>query len=121
MNYHEIKAQVKGLKDYEIQFLVFELLKEKDLSFTKLTEAYVESLKDESNKKNVLMTGLVYPLSYFFQRVKEKNVHDKNMKCKAAYNLLKGGFLSGAAVEKDFREYLKKNPWEEDEYGFPKT
>ncbi len=117
-NITEILPLLKSLKSWELEYIIFNLLVDKKLDYVKLGELYVESLKVEKDKKNLLISKMGMWLSWYWQTPKKIPLF---VKTAAAFILIKSGCMGGSALEKELQEHMKKNKYDEDEHGFPIT
>jgi len=114
----EILKQVKKLSQREQNYLVYQLLVEDKISFTKLSELYVESLKKKEDKAWRRTVGFATGTSLIWKGLKKTTRQDKFIKCKLAYHLISSGLYFETEFEEKLKQYLIDNPYEEDEHGF---
>ena len=118
MNKIDIIKEIKKLSNLERYYLILDLLNEDIISYTKISEIYVESLKDKNERKRIIINGLALPLASYWQ-LDKKNEKNSFIKVKAAYNLLKSNALKTSPIEKDLKEYVEKTGYSEDKNGMP--
>ena len=117
---NQIIEKIKKLDKTERNYLIFKLLEDDIINYEEISQIYVNYLKNERKKSNVIISGLSIPLSDYWDGIKNKKEQAIFMKCKSAWNMLKGGVYHTSRYEKILEKYIKKYKYSEDENGFHK-
>lgn len=120
MEINELLEQLKKKTKNELKYIVFKLLEGKKLDYTELSKVYVDYLQDKDYKNRVLITGLAYPLSQYWQDHRKNKEEKIFLKCKTAYNLLKSKVFHTAGIEKDLQKIIDDYDYSEDKNGMHK-
>jgi hypothetical protein len=100
-----------------LKYIIFSLLLDDKISYTDLSNIYVETLKEKQRKNSLLIAGMSIPLISYWGG--GKLAKRKFTKVKAAYHLLKSNMFKSAEIEKELQKCVDEFNYEEDEYGAP--
>lgn len=112
------QEEFKKLTRHQRHFLILQLMKEKQIDFTEFSNIYIQYLQEKDKENNIIISGLSIPLLQFWltPNLKPKR-QEIFIRCKAAYNLLKGKMFHTALIEKDLQKLVDKHKYTEDENG----
>lgn len=114
---NKVREGFLGLNDHESQVVIGSLLNEGKINFVVLAESYVRHLEGRAadNSRTISKAGL-WISSYWNDR---KGYDNRFLKAASAYWMIRTGVIAGSGMERDVKEFLEKNPYEEDKNGFP--
>lgn len=112
------RESFKQLDQEEKKVLIFELLFKRDISYTELSDLYVAVLQKQEDIANRKLHKSSLWLGEVWTKIPTTN---KFLRAASAYAILRSGVFHTAPIEKKYEEYLKENPYEEDDNGFPIT
>lgn len=118
MKIEKILKELEKLDENTIQYIVLNLMKNKKLDYTDFSEVYVNYLKDKDKSKRMNIQGLSFMLSQYWKNLELPEEHKKFTEQKAAYHMLKSKTFKTSKFEEELKDFLSKNPYEEDENGF---
>jgi hypothetical protein len=112
----QLKKELLNLDKTKLRRVVFELLKEKKISYVDLSNMYISFLEESEREKNLNVMGLASMLSEFVPFNKRKK-RKSFIESKSAYHILKSKIFRNAPIEKQYEEISKE--YSEDENGIP--
>lgn len=114
----KVIEDLKKLKPSERQIVLVGLLFDGSIDFNELSTAYVKALEKQREAHWQKINRLGIRLGGAWHHIPNKK---RFTKAAAAFALIKAEVFKTAAIEKEFKAYLADNPYDEDEYGGPKT
>lgn len=117
----DLKDRLVKLEPGELRELYQMLMEEGKLDYPALSAAYVGFLEGEKRRNGIVICKAGMWLSSYWGRYRGNAKGLPFLRAATAYWLLKTGVMRGAGVEAELKAFLEENPYEEDEYGMPKT
>ena len=119
MKTEKIIKEWSKLPEWERHGIVLDLLYQDKISFTEISQLYVQSLRQKDVEKSININGLALTLSAYWDGEIDNKMY-RFTKAKAAYHMLKSKIFRTAPYEKILEKFLKKVPYSESKDGIAK-
>jgi len=113
----KLYEQLKNLEGEKLEAIILLLMRDETLSYTRLSNLFVQTLLEKEKEQRVIISGLTIPLSQYVEDDKRKTKHSIFIRAKSAYNMIKTYCFRDTEFEKKLKEMVDKVGYIEDENG----